>query len=274
VERKRIKEEYLEILWYMSENENSDFGYFRDELGDNFREELVEELGTDGIVHREAGRIGLTNKGRDYTRQLIRSHRLGERLVHDVLGVEYEKGACEFEHIVNPDLVDSICTLLGHPRECPHGMPIPDGECCRQQAQLVESSVIPLTQLEVGEAARVAYVYARSDQQMHKMENLLIRPGVALKLHQNRPTFVVECENSLIALDDEVAASIHVWVGPQNRHLVTPHGRRRVRRGFRHGAGDRSGGPSNGLAEGPPGGLPNGLPGDLSGASGSEPRGT
>jgi DtxR family Mn-dependent transcriptional regulator len=235
VERNRIKDEYLEILWYMREYENSDFGYFRDELGDNYREELLQELEGEGIVVRDGKGIGLTDKGRDLTRQLIRSHRLGERLVHDVLGVEYEKGACELEHIVNPDLVDSICTLLGHPRECPHGMPIPEGECCRQQAQLVESSVVPLTQLEVGESARVAYVHARSDQQMHTMENLLIRPGVTLKLHQNRPTFVVECENSMIALDDEVASSIHVWVGPQNRRRITPHGRRRLHRGFRHG---------------------------------------
>jgi DtxR family Mn-dependent transcriptional regulator len=237
VERKRIKEEYLEILWYMRENDNADFPYFREELGESYREELVQELESDGIVERKEGRIGLTDKGREYTRQLIRSHRLGERLVHDVLGVEYEKGACEFEHIINPELVDSICTLLGHPRECPHGMPIPDGECCRQQAQLVENSVIPLTLLELGESARVAYVYARSDQQLHKMETLLIRPGATVKLHQSRPTFVVECEGSLIALDDEVAANIHVWAVPNKRRLLTPHGRRRLHRGFRHGAG-------------------------------------
>jgi DtxR family Mn-dependent transcriptional regulator len=237
VERKSIKEEYLEILWYMGENQNADFSYFREELGDSYQEQLVEEMERDGIVRREAGTIVLTEEGRAYTRQLIRSHRLGERLVHDVLGVEYEKGACEFEHVINPELVDSICTLLGHPRECPHGMPIPDGECCRQQEQLVESSVIPLTQLELGESARVAYVYARSDQQMHRMETLLIRPGVTVRLHQSRPTFVVECERSLIALDDEVAASIHVWVAQNKRRRLKPHGRRRPHRGFRHGAG-------------------------------------
>jgi len=235
VERKRIKEEYLEILWYMRESGNTDFGHFREEVGEEYQDRLVQELQGEGIVSRDAERIALTDKGRDYTRQLIRSHRLAERLVHNVLGVEYEKGACEFEHIINPELVDSICTLLGHPRECPHGMPIPEGECCRQQAQLVESSVVPLTRLEVGESAKVAYVYARSDRQMHKLENLLIRPGVEVKLHQRRPSFVVECESSLIALDDEVAANVHVWAGARKQRLVTPHGRRRPHRGFRHG---------------------------------------
>jgi DtxR family Mn-dependent transcriptional regulator len=235
VDHKRIKEEYLEILWYMQENENTDFAYFREEVGADYQGALLRELQSDGIVLQEGERITLSQKGRGYTRQLIRSHRLAERLVHDVLGVEYEKGACEFEHIINPELVDSICTLLGHPRECPHGMPIPEGECCLQQAQMVESSVIPLAQLEVGESARVAYVYARSDQQMHKLENLLIRPGVQLRLHQRRPTFVVECEDSMIALDDEVAANVHVWVSPDKRRPITPHGRRRPHRGFRHG---------------------------------------
>jgi DtxR family Mn-dependent transcriptional regulator len=234
MENANLKEEYLEVLWYMREDQNASYDSFREELGESFREEVVRELADEGIVTLAEGRIGLTEKGREYTRRLIRSHRLAERLVHDVLGVEYEKGACEFEHIVNPDLVDSICTLLGHPRECPHGMPIPEGECCQQRTQMVESTVIPLPQLEIGETARIAYVYAQSDSQLHKLDNLLLRPGATVRLHQRRPSFVVECENSMIALDDTVAGNIHVWVGPGHPRPITPRGRRRVRRGFRH----------------------------------------
>jgi DtxR family Mn-dependent transcriptional regulator len=234
MEHGNLKEEYLEVLWYMREDQNASYESFREELGDSFREEVVRELVAEGIVNLESGRIDLTDKGKDHTRRLIRSHRLAERLVHDVLGVEYEKGACEFEHIINPDLVDSICTLLGHPGECPHGMPIPEGECCRQRAQSVESTVAPLPQLEIGESGRIAYVYAESDSQLHKLDNLLLRPGVIIKLHQRRPSFVVECENSMIALDDTVAGNIHVWVGPEHPRAITPRGRRRQRRGFRH----------------------------------------
>jgi DtxR family Mn-dependent transcriptional regulator len=141
MEQKTFKEEYLEVLWYMKEDGNTSLSYFEEELGENFKAEVLKEIVAEGIVQVADRRISLTEKGNSYTRQLIRSHRLAERLVHDVLGVGFEKGACEFEHILNPDLVDSICTLLGHPRECPHGMPIPEGECCRQRAQMVESSV-------------------------------------------------------------------------------------------------------------------------------------
>ncbi len=233
MEQKTLKEEYLEILWYMKEDQNNSLDYFKNELGTNFRQAVMDELVSEGIIQIEDKGISLTENGKSYTRQLIRSHRLAERLVHNVLGVEFEKDACEFEHILNPDLVDSICTLLGHPRECPHGMPIPEGECCRQQAQMVESSVIPLLQLEVGESARVAYVYGTSDQQLHKLDNLLVRPGNTIKLHQRQPSFVIECADSIIAIDEKVAANIHVWISPERTRFIKP--RRRTRRGFRHG---------------------------------------
>ena len=69
--------------------------------------------------------------------QLIRAHRLAEKLIHDVLGGKFEDEACEFEHIASPKLVDSICTMLGHPKECPHGLPIPEGDCCKRSKDFV-----------------------------------------------------------------------------------------------------------------------------------------
>jgi DtxR family Mn-dependent transcriptional regulator len=38
--------------------------------------------------------------------------------------------ACKFEHILSPEATERICSFLGHPRTCPHGSPIPAGECC------------------------------------------------------------------------------------------------------------------------------------------------
>ena len=52
----------------------------------------------------------------------------------DVLAIRdegsIEKNACTFEHILSPEVTDRICTFLGHPRTCPHGSPIPEGDCC------------------------------------------------------------------------------------------------------------------------------------------------
>jgi DtxR family Mn-dependent transcriptional regulator len=239
MEPKNEKDEYLEILWYMQENTEKSFDHFKEELGDRFNATMITQLAGDEQIildtQSNPRTIELSEKGREYTRKLIRSHRLAERLVHTVLGEVHETGACEFEHIVNPELVDSICTLLGHPRECPHGMPIPEGECCRQKLQTIESSIIPLTEMDVGEAARIAYVFSPHDQQLHKLESLQIRPGITVTLHQKRPTFVIECENATIALDEHVAVNIHVWSQRKRVQANRPRAERGLKRGYKHG---------------------------------------
>ena len=235
MEQRTFKEEYLEILWYMKEDGNASLPYFKEELGDNFNPEVLKEIVAEGIVQLEDERISLTEKGHQYTRQLIRSHRLAERLVHDVLGVEFEKGACEFEHILNHDLVDSICTLLGHPRECPHGMPIPEGECCERSEKTIASSVVYLSELSVGETRQIAYVNCQNDAQVHRLNGLQLQPGVSIKLHQKYPSFVVECEGGMIAIDEKIAGSICLWEEPERNHLaprtaIGAHGGGRMRR--------------------------------------------
>jgi DtxR family Mn-dependent transcriptional regulator len=112
-------------------------------------------------------------------------------------------------------VVDAICTLLGHPRECPHGYPIPPGECCERSAQVVTRQVKPLAELAIGASGRIAWVYARSDAQLHALDSLQLRPGSIVTLHQRRPAFVVECEGAHLALDDALAQAVNVWATDQ-----------------------------------------------------------
>ena len=44
---------------------------------------------------------------------------------------DVETAACAFEHLLTEDAVQRVCTFLGHPSKCPHGRPIPPGDCCR-----------------------------------------------------------------------------------------------------------------------------------------------
>jgi putative ABC transport system ATP-binding protein len=82
--------------------------------------------------------IVFTEKGRKRAEDVIRRHRLAERLFTETFHVhderEVEEQACKFEHILSPEATDSICSFLGHPRTCPHGSPIPAGECCLKQS--------------------------------------------------------------------------------------------------------------------------------------------
>ena len=213
---RREKDEHIERLYYMKEQKSDSMDALKTAMGENFDAVIVDELASEDVVQlvAEENRIALTKKGEDYATRLIRAHRLAERLLYDVLGGDYESGACEFEHVVTPELVDSICTLLGHPKLCPHGMPIPQGKCCKASSRTAQSSVIPLVELEVGQSARVAYINSQSDQQLHKIDGLHIRPGITVTLHQKYPAYVIECEGGNIALDEQIASNICVWRDP------------------------------------------------------------
>jgi putative ABC transport system ATP-binding protein len=78
--------------------------------------------------------VEFTERGKRRAEDVIRRHRLAERLFTDSLAMdneaEIEQQACRFEHILSPEATDKICSFLGHPRTCPHGAPIPPGPCC------------------------------------------------------------------------------------------------------------------------------------------------
>jgi Mn-dependent DtxR family transcriptional regulator len=88
--------------------------------------------------------IELTPRGRQRAADIIRRHRLAERLFTDSLALdsesEIEQQACKFEHILSPEATDKICAFLGHPRTCPHGAPIPPGPCCGRTAEFAGAS--------------------------------------------------------------------------------------------------------------------------------------
>lgn len=80
--------------------------------------------------------VDFTPRGEQRAANVIRRHRLAERLFMETLHIEneaeVEQQACKFEHILSFEATDKICTFLGHPKTCPHGSPIPPGCCCTQ----------------------------------------------------------------------------------------------------------------------------------------------
>jgi len=121
-----------------------------------------------------------------------------------------EDAACEFEHVLAEGIANSICTLLGHPRFCPHGMPIPEGECCRSVQEEVYPILVPSDQLDVGESAVIAYLCTTQHSRMMKLSSLGVTPGNRLKLLQKWPSFVFQCDETEIAVEQEVTRNIYV----------------------------------------------------------------
>ena len=211
---KHLLDEHREKIWILLESGGGTVEELAKKMGEKYNPASLEQLVAAGdiLVDEKTHEINFTPKGLEAGRLLIRSHRIAERLISDVLGGEFEVGACEFEHLTNKDLVDSLCTLLGHPRECPHGHPIPLGECCRISADTVKSSILPLSSLEIGQCAEIAYVQCKDKREIHLLEGLQLKPGTTVKLHQRFPTYVIEVEGAQIAVDDEVVKNIKIWV--------------------------------------------------------------
>ena len=90
------------------------------------------------LVQMQNGEVQLTLMGSQRARDIVRRHRLAERLFKDTFSIDDSEAhtqACKFEHIISPELDQRICTFLGHPKTCPHGNPIPPGECCNGKSK-------------------------------------------------------------------------------------------------------------------------------------------
>ncbi len=176
----------------------------------------IERLFQDDYIYEVEGEINLTEKGVHVARRLVRAHRLTERLFMDVLEMEKdstELDACSLEHCLSQDAVEAICTLLGHPKECPHGRQIPQGECCKRTEKKIEPVVVPLNKLKAGQTGRIAYISTKHHTRLDRLTNLGITPGEKVRVHQTLPAFVVQIRETDIAIDTDVLKDVFVRRG-------------------------------------------------------------
>jgi len=83
------------------------------------------------VVYKKRG-VELTHEGEKIGKQMIRNCRLLEVLMKNALKIDIdEEMVCGIEHHMNKKFTDALCTLLKHPRSCPHDHKIPEGDCCK-----------------------------------------------------------------------------------------------------------------------------------------------
>jgi DtxR family Mn-dependent transcriptional regulator len=103
--------------------------------------ETVERLAEQGLVELRNDRsLHLTDRGRRVATTVVRRHRLAERLLTDVIGLEWEKvhrEADRWEHAISADVEEKLVALLGDPATCPHGNPIPGSKHAAQAGSTV-----------------------------------------------------------------------------------------------------------------------------------------
>lgn len=214
-EKERI-DEALELLWLLEEEKSMDINNFKKASDDKDFDKLFHILKDQNLISVSAstGGIKFTEKGKPLAKKLIRRHRLAEQLLTQVFDLRVDsadKDACKMEHILSEELTESVCTFLGHPPKCPHGKPIPRGECCKKYKIDMKPLVVSLSDFEVGLRGRIVFIVPSSEtSRLNRLGSMGITAGSIIKLIQKNPSFVIQIDETTIAIDPEIAKEIFV----------------------------------------------------------------
>jgi DtxR family Mn-dependent transcriptional regulator len=211
-------EDILEAVW-IAVVEEGDNSASLEVLKVDATDPALVDLERRALVEIKGERVYLRSGGRLAGEKVVRRHRLAERLMMDILdlkGSNANAKACEFEHLLNEGVDTRICTLLNHPATCPHGRPIPPGECCLAARSATDVGVVPLTELKVGQGGEIAYLATSDAKKMQKLMSLGVLPGNQLRLNRRFPSFIFHVGNSEFAVDEQLAREIFIRTENKN----------------------------------------------------------
>lgn len=206
-------DELLETIWEMAEEDISTEARYRDSGQGRVILENLKRLINMNLVTNNHGLIEFTPEGEIRARNIVRRHRLSERMLTDLFDIprgRIEGTSCELEHVLSEEVTDSICAFLGHPPVCPHGRAIPPGECCKKPGKTIQPLVIPLTELKPEETGQIVFIQSRDKNSLRRMSSLGIIPNTEITLTQKIPMIIVRCAETEIALDRDIAEGIYL----------------------------------------------------------------
>ena len=172
----------------------------------------VEWLEKEGLVtHKPYKGVKLTEKGRKIALQVIRRHRLSERLLTDILHMKWDKvhdAACKLEHSITDEIIKPLEKTLGHPKTCPHGNPIPT-KC----GGIIEEESQPLTALNEREQGTIVKITEEKADLLRYLDTMGLVPGASLEVVGKAPfngPITIKVGRTNRALSREVASIIKV----------------------------------------------------------------
>jgi len=207
------QDEILELVWTLREEGSATRAQLLRRTEEEQPEKLIEELSSVGLLEASGDEVRLTKPGEERARVIIRRHRLAEVLLNnlfDLDNTQVESTACKFEHILTKPVTESVCTFLGHPPVCPHGRPIPRGECCDKIRTEIKPLVTRLSDAVLGEVVRIVFITPKSRKRLEKLSSLGIVPGSSIRLLQKNPSFVMEIGETTVAVDKDITDEIYV----------------------------------------------------------------
>ena len=173
---------------------------------------MIRRMVREGLVETAPNKdVVLTNQGRKFAESIVRRHRLAERMVVDLLGLELHKSHVEahrLEHAISSQLAEKIVAKLGNPTTCPFGHPIPGSGYVANRRSMALDKAAP--------GQRVVIDGIPEDDQAlleYFVENNLV-PGHSVSVKEaamSRGVFTVLCDGAELVFSYEVAAKIKVY---------------------------------------------------------------
>ncbi len=172
----------------------------------------IENLERKGLViHEPYKGVKLTDDGRKIASSILRRHRLAERLLTDILHLDWSEvhdPACKLEHALSPEILKPLEKVLGHPKRCPHGNPIPTN--C---GGILEEETIALTELDTKTSGVIVKITEEKAETLQQLTRLKLTPGkkveIGNKIVPNGP-LTIRVGKESCTIDHDVAAIIYV----------------------------------------------------------------
>ncbi len=175
--------------------------------------EMLDRLVNEGYARRAGRVVELTPKGEALANKVVRKHRLAERLLVDVIGLEWHKvhkEAGRWEHVISDDVEERLVVLLGDPTTCPHGNPIPGSAPSSSS-----SEQMPLADAAPGSTVRLERISEQVELDMSALAYLDehgFTPGATAVVTSRGPdgTLLLELAASTVAFGPDLSSHLYV----------------------------------------------------------------
>ena len=172
----------------------------------------IENLERKGlIIHEPYKGVKLTENGQKIASNILRRHRLAERLLTDLLHLDWSEvhdPACKLEHALSPEILKPLEKALGHPKRCPHGNPIPTN--C---GGIQEEETVALTELDAKMGGVIVKITEEKVETLKQFTEMKLTPGQRVEVENNtgsNGSLTVRVGNESCTIDHNVASIIYV----------------------------------------------------------------
>jgi DtxR family Mn-dependent transcriptional regulator len=171
----------------------------------------IENLKRKGLViHKPYKGVKLTANGRKIASSVLRRHRLAERLLTDILHLDWSEvhdQACKLEHALSPEILKPLEKALGHPKTCPHGNPIPTS--C---GGIFEEETVALSELGVNVSGVIIKITEEKTETLKQLTRLNLTPGKLVQVENKVPSgsLTIRVAEESCTIDPDLASVIYV----------------------------------------------------------------